>query len=58
MESLQDPETLELDDFPTLALFYLAAASSSDTPRYHEAMHGPNCDGFLNVSAIEINTLQ
>ena len=58
MEALQDPDSLELDELPTLALFYLASASSADTPRYHEAMHGPNRDGFVDASVIEISTLQ
>ena len=58
MEHLQDPVSLELDELPTLALFYLASASSADTPRYHEAMNGPNRDGFTDASVIEISTLQ
>ena len=34
------------------------SASSADNPRWHEAMKGPNADGFLRASTLEIATLQ
>ena len=56
MEVLQDPETLDMSDFPTLA--FAARASAEDNPRFDEAMRGPNAEGFWQASAKEITTLQ
>ncbi|GFH50753.1 hypothetical protein CTEN210_07229 [Chaetoceros tenuissimus] len=56
MEVLQDPETLDMSDFPTLA--FAARASADDNPRFDEAMRGPNAEGFWQASAKEITTLQ
>ena len=50
--------SLELDELPTLALFYLASASSADTPRYLEATNGPNRDDFMDASVVESSSLQ
>ena len=58
MDVLQDPFDLCLDGFPTFALSAHKSASSADNPRWHEAMKGPNADGFLKASTLEIATLQ
>ena len=58
MDVLQDPFDFTLDQFPTFALAAHKSASSADNPRWHEAMKGPNADGFLRASTLEIATLQ
>lgn len=58
MDVLEDPFGFGLDEFPTFGLVNRLSASSADNPRYHEAMSGPNADGFLNASVVEISTLQ
>ncbi|GFH57124.1 predicted protein [Chaetoceros tenuissimus] len=56
MEVLQDHETLDMSDFPTLT--FTAHASTDDNPRLDEAMGGPNAEGFWQASTKEIMTLQ
>ena len=58
MDVLQDPFDFTIDTFPTFALAAHKSASSADNPRWHEAMKGPNADGFLRASTLEIATLQ
>ena len=58
MDVLQDPFDFTIDAFPTFALAAHKSASSADNPRWHEAMKGPNADGFLRASTLEIATLQ
>jgi hypothetical protein len=56
MDALQNPLSLELDDFPTFG--FISKASADDNPRFEQAMNGPNADGFWEASAKEISTLQ
>ena len=58
MDVLQDPFDFTINTFPTFSLAALKSASSADNPCWHEAMKGPNADGFLCVSTLEIATLQ
>jgi hypothetical protein len=56
MDVLQNPLTLELDDFPTFG--FISKASADDNPRFEQAMNGPNAEGFWEAGAKEISTLQ
>lgn len=56
MDVLQDPLSLELDDFPTFG--FISKASADDNPRFEQAMNGPNAEGFWEAGAKEISTLQ
>jgi Reverse transcriptase (RNA-dependent DNA polymerase)./Integrase core domain. len=56
MDALQNPFSLELDDFPTFG--FISKASADDNPRFEQAMNGPNAEGFWEASAKEISTLQ
>lgn len=57
MDALQNPLSLELDDFPTFG--FISKVSADDNPRYEQAMNGPNAEGFWEASAKkEISTLQ
>jgi hypothetical protein len=56
MDVLQDPLSLDLDDFPTFG--FISKASADDNPRFDQAMNGPNSEGFWEASVKEISTLQ
>lgn len=58
MDVMEDPLGLGLDDFPTFGLVNRLSAASADNPRFQEAMSGPNAEGFINASVLEISTLQ
>ena len=58
MDILEDPFGLGLDDFPAFGLVNRLSAASADNPRFKEAMSGPNAEGFLKASVLEISTLQ
>ena len=58
MDIMEDPFGLGLDDFPTFGLVNRLSAASADNPRFNEAMAGPNAEGFINASVLEVSTLQ
>ena len=51
----RDCETDLIENFHPLALATLA--NSSDNPAWHEAMNGPQKDGYWRAIEIEINTV-
>ena len=59
MDVLQDLFNFTINMLPTFALAAAhKSATSADNPLWHEAMEGPNADGLLRASTLEIATLQ
>ena len=56
MDALQDPLSLDLDEFPTFG--FVSRALVEDNPGFGQATNGPNLEGFREASARELSTLQ
>jgi hypothetical protein len=56
IDVLQDPLSLDLDDFPTFG--FISKAFADDNPCSDQAMNGPSSEVFWEASVKEISTLQ